>query len=137
MKQTGLCLKKTFRFHRWNRAAYSSFMSLGKQISIGRLQVAVSDGLIRDQHIKNLTLAPIRSSVCEDTSGDDDDGLPPMLSDLLHTTTLVSQDEVHPASSSVCNLCCCPIVARAAVGFFMYYRYEKNCKFFHRSSVCL
>lgn len=118
MKQTGLCLKKTFRFHRWNRAAYSSFMSLGKQISIGRLQVAVSDGLIRDQHIKNLTLAPIRSSVCEDSSGEDDDGLPPILSDLLLTTAIVSQDEVHPASSYVIILCCTPIIVSCSGRIF-------------------
>lgn len=56
MNKPYICYKTTFRFHRWTNASYSAFASLGKQITIGRLKTDVTDGLLRDEHIRVLVL---------------------------------------------------------------------------------
>ena len=97
MNKSYICYKPTFRFHRWNHKSYSAFASLGKQITIGRLTTDVTDGLLRDQHIRVLALAPL---VLYDT----DDAPPPdiwndiVLNQLEETIVTESQSSTaYPA----------------------------------------
>ena len=97
MDKSYICYKPTFRFHRWNHKSYSAFASLGKQITIGRLTTDVTDGLLRDQHIRVLALTPL---VLDDT----DEAPPPdicndiLLNVLEETLVTVSQrSTAHPA----------------------------------------
>lgn len=89
--------KKSFCFRRWNRAGYSAFMSIGKQITIGHVASIISDGLLRDAHLRSLILAPILSSDEDDESPNEDidDGLTNLFEQVV--VCPVSQVEVVPA----------------------------------------
>ena len=79
MKRIYSYTKQTFRFRRWNRAGYSAFMSIGKQVSIGHLHTDVADGLLRDKHLSlNLLpafLAKSEGDLDSESSSDDGDSL--------------------------------------------------------------
>lgn len=66
--------QNTFRFHRWNHAAYSAFMSLGKQITIGRLNTEIVDGLMRKKHLRKLLLTSFVTTLLAELDFSDDDG---------------------------------------------------------------
>ncbi|MBO4777647.1 MAG: hypothetical protein J5588_04060 [Bacteroidales bacterium] len=66
--------QNTFRFHRWNHAAYSAFMSLGKQITIGRLNTEIVDGLMRNKHLRKLLLTSFVTTLLAELDFSDDDG---------------------------------------------------------------
>jgi len=74
VKKTHTYNKNTFRFHRWNHAAYSAFMSLGKQITIGRLNTEIVDGLMRNKHLRKLLLTSFITTLLAELDFSDEDG---------------------------------------------------------------
>lgn len=128
MKKTFRYKKQTFRFHRWNRANYSAFMSIGKQITIGRVNTEVADSLLRDQHIKEIFTSEFMngSSDDDDSSGGDENILALLEQTLLCSTQTTT--EVCPASCSV-SYYVNPNPIRwwpQSIGFFIFKSYEKN-----------
>ncbi|MCQ2607189.1 MAG: hypothetical protein MJ197_00670 [Bacteroidales bacterium] len=128
MKKTFRYKKQTFRFHRWNRANYSAFMSIGKQITIGRVNTEVADGLLRDQHIKEIFTSEFMngSSDDDDSSGGDENILTLLEQTILCPTQLTT--EACPAScKSSYFVNSNPIFWwPQSIGFFIFKSYEKN-----------
>jgi hypothetical protein len=90
--------QNTFRFHRWNHAAYSAFMSLGKQITIGRLNTEIVDGLMRNKHLRKLLLTSFVTTQLAEldfSDGDGDENPIERLQQLLLCPTLTT--DVYPA----------------------------------------
>lgn len=142
MKRIYSYTKQTFRFRRWNRAGYSAFMSIGKQVSIGHLHTDVADGLLRDKHLSlNLLpafLAKSEGDLDSESSSDDGDSLIQQ-QDALLTCLSLSQNTVLPAS---CNLrngnCLQPIFSSAeGIGFLFYNTMKRLGLFFGATLLSL
>ena len=128
VKKTHTYNKNTFRFHRWNHAAYSAFMSLGKQITIGRLNTKVVDGLMRNKHLRKLLLTSfITTQRAESDFSDDDSDESPIeqLQQLFIASTITA--DVYPASqeSFLCNNISY-FLHNEGNRIFIFYYYEKN-----------
>lgn len=142
MKRIYSYTKQTFRFRRWNRAGYSAFMSIGKQVSIGHLHTDVADGLLRDKHLSlNLLpafLAKSEGDLDSESSSDDGDSLIQQ-QDALLTCLSLSQNTVLPASCILRNgNCLQPIFSSAeGIGFLFYNTMKRLGLFFGATLLSL
>ena len=84
-------------------------MSIGKQVSIGRLHTDVANGLLRDKHLSlNLLpsfLAKSEGNIDSESSNDDGDSLLQQ-QEVLLTCLSINQNTVLPASSNLRNRKC-------------------------------
>ena len=142
MKRIYSYTKQTFRFRRWNRAGYSAFMSIGKQVSIGHLHTDVADGLLRDKHL-SLNLLPAflvksEGDLDSESSSDDGDSLIQQ-QDALLTCLSLSQNTVLPASCILRNgNCLQPIFSSAeGIGFLFYNTMKRLGLFFGATLLSL
>lgn len=92
--------KKTFRFKRWNRAGYSAFMSLGKQISIAHVHTEIADALLRDKHLRRVLLPSFGKDLCAESDEQEktDDDVPLDLLETLQLVCPVTKSILYPAS---------------------------------------
>ena len=72
-------------------------MSLGKQITIGRLRIAVADGLLRNKHLRRLLLTDAFSAYYTLYSDSDDDSDVAEQLECLLVNAVVPAD-VYPAT---------------------------------------
>ncbi|MCQ2960564.1 MAG: hypothetical protein MJ198_10335 [Bacteroidales bacterium] len=131
MKRISRYTKRTVWFRHWNRAGYSAFMSLGKQIAISSLHCDVADALLRDKHLRRMLLTESLIQTSESEEFADEDSKELSITDLLaQTATLyivTSKSEVLPESNYLYFLTINPIhFFMKQIGFFICMYYEKN-----------
>lgn len=79
MKSISRFRYKSFRFKRWNRAAYSVFCSVGRCVTIGHVCEGIVERALQKQHVKtDLSVNVFVFDSTTDTENDDGSVVVPM-----------------------------------------------------------